>query len=188
MTDPGDILPRARLRVMQIIVGALIAGVCIFVAIVLFLVEVQNNGRGLAPRGDLPVVSLMAVVVLVLGAISGAVLAANITRAALRQIAAGTWTLPTGARPDAFPTDAGKLLAVRQTVMIVTLALLEGPAFMACIGYLLEGEGWVMGVVGMALAAMLVNFPTDSRVRAWLERQLERVAEMRQQGPGDSGR
>src|SRR5438552_10972105 len=53
--SPDVGLTSERLRVMQIIAGALIAGVVIFLGVVLFAVHGQNNGRGLTPPGGFPV-------------------------------------------------------------------------------------------------------------------------------------
>jgi hypothetical protein len=39
-----------------------------------------------------------------------------------------------------------------------------------------------LGVVVVAVALMLMIFPTEPRVRAWLEQQLDQMAELRQQG------
>ena len=107
------------------------------------------------------------------------VLPAALTRAAVRQIATGSWQ-PPAARPGSFATDIGKLLAVRLNTLIVAMALLEGAAFFACIAYLLEGQAVALVAVGVALALMLVRFPTEARVRAWLEQQAERLAQLRQ--------
>ena len=55
----------AQLRVMQIIAGALIAGVVIFLAIVLFLVEQRGGQPQAGPNGNaLPVITLVSVVFL----------------------------------------------------------------------------------------------------------------------------
>jgi hypothetical protein len=66
--------------------------------------------------------------------------------------------------------------------MMIGLALLEGAAFLGCIAYLLEARPLALGVVVVAITPMLVNFPTEARVRAWLERQADQLAELRQQG------
>lgn len=182
MSSPDEILPQQRLRVMQIIATALLLGMVIFLAIVLFLVLVQNNGAGMAPAGNVPMISIVAVVLLVVQAPLAFLLPAFVTRSALRQIASGAWRSPAGADPADFSTDASKLLIVRQTMTILGLALLEGAALFACVAYLLEAQSFTLAAVLVALLLMLVNFPTAERVRTWLERQIDQLAELRQRG------
>jgi hypothetical protein len=90
--------------------------------------------------------------------------------------------LPPGANAAAYGTDNSKLLAVRQTTLLVSLALLEGVAFSGCIAYLLEAQPLVLGVVLVAVLLLLAYFPTEGRVRSWLERQTDQLVVLRQQG------
>lgn len=180
MNSEDDILPPARLRVMQIVAGALLLGVGVFLAIVFIAAPARANGAGLAPAGGTPVISFAAVVMLAVNAPLSFLVPGFVTRTALRQIASGTWQGGPGADAASYNTDALKLLAVRQTSLIVGLALLEGVAFLGCIAYLLEARPFVLGVVLVALTLMLVKFPTEGRVRAWLEQQANLLAELRQ--------
>ena len=182
MSSPNDTLPRRHLQAMQIIASALLLGVVVFLAIALLIVWVRTNDHALARAGDLPLVSIMAVVLLAMEAPLAFIIPALVTRTAVRRIASGTWQLPPAADAAAFSSDASKLLAVRQTTMIVGLALLEGAAFFGCIAYLVEARPFALGVVLVAVLLMLVNFPTEGRVRAWLQRQADQLAELRQQG------
>jgi hypothetical protein len=161
MSNPDEILPPQRLLTMRIVAGALLLGVLIFLGLVLFMVLVQNNGVGTAPPGDLPILSLLAVAFFVIQAPLSFIVPRFQLRTALRQIASATWKLPPGASATDFRTDASKLLAVRQTSMIVGLALLEGAAFFACIAYLLEAQPWVLATVLAAVLLMIVTFPSE---------------------------
>lgn len=182
MSSPDDMLPPKRLRVMQIIAGALLLGVLTFLAIALFLVSGRPQGAAGGTADGLPVISVLAVMLLVVDAPLAFVVPSFLMRSAVRRIASGAWQAPPGSDPAAFASDAAKLLTVRQTALIIGLALLEGVAFFACIAYLLEAQPFVLAVVLVAVALMLVNFPTEGRVRAWLERQADLLAELRQQG------
>jgi hypothetical protein len=182
MSNMPDTVSPQNLRTMQIIAGALLAGVCTFLVIVLYLVLVQNNGQGTAPPPGLPMVSLIAVAVTALCAALSFLLPRITTRAALRQMAEGTWKPPQGST-QAYDTAQSKLLAVRQTTLIIGLAPLEGAAFMGCMAYLLEAQPYVLVVIGAAILLMLLNFPTESRVLAWLDRQADQLAEMAQGRP-----
>jgi hypothetical protein len=181
MSREDEILPQGRLRVMQIIAGALFLGVVTFLAIVLIIVSGQPNGAGIAPAGSVPIISIVAVLLLIVQVPLAFHVPAFLTRSALRRIAAGTWQLPPGANAASFQTDTSKLLAVRQTSMIIGLALLEGVSFFGCIAYLMEAQPFALGVVVLAVMLMLVNSPTEGRVRAWLERQADQLAELREQ-------
>jgi hypothetical protein len=180
MSNIPDTVPPGILRTMQIIAGALVAGVCVFLGIVLYLVFVQNNGQGQAPPGGgLPLISIVAVAMMVVNVPLSVLIPRISTLAALRQIAAGTWTPPEGsARPS--DTTMRRLLAVRQTTLIIGLALLEGAAFLGCIAYLLEAQPYVLAVTGVAILLMLLQFPTESRVLAWLDRQADQLRELAQ--------
>jgi hypothetical protein len=165
---------------MQIVAGALLIGVGTFVAVVLYLVLVQNGGRGNLPPNNLPVVTFIAAAMIAtLGPMSFFV-PGIITQSVLPKIATGRWT-PAGGNPAAFATDGDKLMLLYQTTMIVGYAMVEGSAFTGCIAYLLDGNWLALGVVAVAVALMLARFPTEGRVGSWVERQTEALARMRQE-------
>jgi hypothetical protein len=182
MTDPNDPLPVGQLRTLQIIAVALLLGVLVFLGVVLFLVHVQNAGQGMMkPPPDFPLVSVLAVVLLVSNVPLSFILPAVTTRAALQRMAAGTWQPPAQAAARlALDTDALRLLFVLQTSLIIGLALLEGVALLGIMAYLLEAEPFVLGVVAVVIVVMLARFPTENRVRAWLDQQTQRLADIRQ--------
>jgi hypothetical protein len=189
MNHHEDAVPPGTLRTMQIITFAICMGLIFFGAIVLYLVLVQNQGQGLTkPPPQVPVVSLLAAGLLVVTGVMSFVLPAAVARSNLRRIAAGTWSPPRGMTPPP-STDAGKLLILRQTTLIIGLALLEGTGFMGCIGYMLEGQALALLVVAVALGLMLARFPTEGRVRGWLDEQQDQLARLRQEaGPAGPGR
>lgn len=182
MSSPDDPLPRQNLQTMQMIAGALLLGVVVFLIIALLIVSNRGKGNGMAPTGGFPMISILAVVLAAVEFPLAFVVPAVLTRNALRQIASGAWRPPPTANAPAFDTDTSKLLAVRQTTRIIGLALLEGAAFLGCIAYLLEAQPFALGVPLAAILLMLMSFPTESRIRAWLERQIDRLSELRQQG------
>jgi hypothetical protein len=166
-----------RVRILQIITATLIGGVVIFLGFALF--TVLQNGQGLAPAADVPLISLMAAVLLIVNAPMAVFVPTLQVKSAVRQIAAGTWRPPQQASQDEFASDAAKLVAVKQSSTIIALALLEGAAFLGCTAFLLEGRVLAVGVVGVALAFMTPLFPTHGRLQAWLEQQLAAVEERR---------
>jgi len=164
-TEPDDI-PAGQLRTMQIIAAAMIMGVVFALAIFLFLLLVQQQRTILTQIDDLQAVSLVALLLFVTNAPLSLVLPNIVTRNSLTQIAAG-----------AAPLDG--LLAIRQTTLIIALALLEGAAMLGCIAFFLDCHALDLVVVGVALALMLARFPTRNRVRTWLARRLAMLEESR---------
>jgi hypothetical protein len=181
MSDPEDVLPKQNLVVMQILAGALLSGVAIFLAIVLIIVHGRNNGAGLAPPGDLPIISIVAVLFFVLQGPLAFIVPGIMTGNGLRKIASGKWQSPTESNPSGFATDSSKLLALRQSTLIVRLALLESAAFFGCVAFLLEGQLFVLSAVFVALFLMLASFPTYYRIRYWLQLQTDQLTQLRQQ-------
>jgi hypothetical protein len=179
--DPTEGLTSAQLRTMRIIFGTLLVGVVAFLGIVLYVVQVQNHGQGMARPRDLPIVSLVATVVFGVCALLAFILPGLQTRSALRRILAGTWKTPDGVPPTLYATVGAKLMAVRQTTMMLGLGLLNTPAFLGCVAYLQEAHPLALGVSGAAAVLMVCKIPTEKRVRAWLERQAEVLNELHQQ-------
>ena len=180
MSEPEESLNSAFLRTMQIVAVALITGVLVFLGIVLYLVEVQHQGNGLGGAINVPVLSYAASGFLIVMVPLSFGLPNFVTRGAVQRIARGVWRpAPQGPAPT---TDGGKLLVVRQTALIVGMALLEGVCFLGCIAYLLEGQMLVLVIIAIALLLMLMKFPTEGRVRTWLAEQTEELERLRQQG------
>src|SRR5262249_44345999 len=147
---------------------SMIAGVLIALGIILFIV--LSEGR--APQADLPIVSLLAVVMMVLNTPMAFVVPRITAQNRLRELARQSTPSPADLRLA--------LLDLRQSTLIISLALLEGTAFLAIVAFLLEVQVYVLGIVGLMLLVMLGQFPTETRVLAWMEMQLQRLAELRQ--------
>jgi hypothetical protein len=165
-----------RLRTMQVIVFAMLAGQVVFVAIVYF-VRANNSA---ADPARAPIFSWLALAFFAFQVPLSIVLPTALENATIRRIATGTWKPPADAAPESFATDEDKLLAVRLTSVIVGMALLEGTGLFGAVAYLLDGQLVPLMVVAAVLILMVVRFPTEVSVRAWLERQAQRLAELRQ--------
>jgi uncharacterized membrane protein YbhN (UPF0104 family) len=164
MTVPGsDDLVAARVRVMQIVIGALLIGVAVFAGIALFLRQQRNN-----PPPATPTVSYMALGFAVATFAARLVVLPSIERGARK-----TPALQAG-------TDLNRWLNLYQTRMIVGAALLEGPAFFALAAYLIEGTPWAFGLAVLLWLAMAwLHFPTRDRVAAWIAEQQDAAAQSR---------
>ena len=171
MLDPNDHFPRQRLITMQIIAGSLIMGVVTFLGLAVVLVA--TDGGGPAPNATMPIISYVALAMLVVNTPMALVVPRTITQAGLKRVAAET--------RGSDPTES--LIGLRQTALIISLALLEGCAFVACFGYLLEAEPIALAVATSIVFMMCTMFPTERSLRAWLEMQTQRVAELQQGNP-----
>ncbi len=182
MNEWDELLP-GRLRTMRIIALAIIGGIVGLLVIVLAVIPAPRNGPGIGPPGlERLFLSLVAVLLLVACGAASVLLPWLLTQSALRKIARGTWQPPPQANPGDYGSDAARLLAVRQTSHIVGLAPLEAAAFFACIAYMMERQPLALAVAGVALLLILIQFPTQGREEAWLERQTEWLAEARHLG------
>jgi hypothetical protein len=194
-------------RTSQIIVGALIAGVLIFLAIAWFVDvgliapapagpgAVQGAAPGNAPgagaAGDGALVGTLITYMAVGWAVVAIPLSfgvpALIAKQQRKQIASGSWApgvqqAGPGAqlRPESWNTDSGKLAAVYQQQLIIAAALVEGAAFFTGIAYMLGRNPIALGVTLLLVAILLLRFPTIQRVERWIERQQEKLMEDRQ--------
>ncbi len=181
MNEWDELLP-GRLRSMRVIALAIIGGIVGLLVIVLAVIPARN-GPGIGPPGfERLFLSLVAVLLLVACGAVSVLLPRLLTQSALRKIARGIWQPPPQANPADYASDAARLLAVRQTSLIVGLAPLEGAALFGCIAYMMERQPLALAVVGVALLLILIQFPTQGREEAWLERQTEWLAETRHFG------
>ncbi len=179
-TDTGDDLTSARVRTAQIVASALLNGALIFAGIAVFLV--QQRGKGLSPPTGMPVISYAAVALFVLELALWRFLPDQIANNQVGKIARGAWTPGPGAPATVFATDTDKLLSVFQTKTLVANALLEAVALLGCAAYMLEGQLFVLAVVGGAVVLMLVTFPTRANLAQWLAERQARIDEIRQSG------
>ena len=179
MSEQDDQLIAKRVFTMQVINLALVMGVVVFLGIVIYMVYGPQQGRGSRPGEELPIISLVAAAMLVPGAILSFLLPGIFVNVALGKIAAGTWRPPQGADPKDFESDAAKLLVARQMGLVIGLALLEGPAFTACVAFLMEAHIWALALAMVALILLLVRFPTQGGMRVWTQEQLDRLNAMR---------
>ena len=170
----------SRVRVLQIIAFALLFGLSAFTGIVLFL---RLGGQMNLPARETPIITFLAAGMLALNLPLSLLLPKFIAQGALKRIAAGTWTPMQGRGPTpTFRDDAERLFAVRQSALIIGLALLEGAGFLGCMAYLVEGVPYVLCVPAVALVAMLLRFPTKWGTLGWIEAKLAEIDALRSRG------
>jgi hypothetical protein len=179
MNLPEDQFSR-RVWTMQIIAATLIGGVVILAAVALYLVD-TNGPMAPAPAPDTwPVLSVVALVMLVTCVPLSIFIPNMVLRGMVQRIAAARPTATGEGEPDPPARDEVTLLGVRQMTMIISFALLEGAGTMAGIAYMLEAQSFALTTVVVTVLFMLFQFPTQGRIREWLERHVVLVHELRQ--------
>jgi hypothetical protein len=168
---------------MQIIASALILGSLILLAIAVVVVQ-QNEGQGTITlaEGGLPIVSLMALAMLVIEAPIAFLLPRLMARNAITQRAKqspGTFVTAAENQRGGPTSDASFLLGLYQTTMIITMALFQGSSFFGSIAYILEAGPIALGVSAVATLLLLSRFPTESRVQTWLAEQRRNLDQLR---------
>jgi hypothetical protein len=140
--------------VVQIVAGALIAGVVIF-AIVAIALTVNK------PPGD----ALISLVGLAISA-APAIAAFFVPRAAAAA------TVKRTARQRELSLNQRLFLAY-QTLVIVRSALLEGISFLNTVLYMVTAHWWSLAAAAVMLGLMIVTFPTRSGFDQWAREQRE---------------
>ncbi len=170
-------------RTSQIIVGAMIFG-CLTLAVI---AVVMGGQFGQAGGGPQKLITYLAIGFAVVAVLARAVVGSVVASSGCRRVAEGTWkpNVPANSSyADAFARlgDAGKLFGVYQTRLIITAALLEGPAFFLLIAYMLEGSVESLVAAGLMILGLVLQFPTVGRVEAWIDSQLKIVEQQRALG------
>jgi hypothetical protein len=170
-----------RLRVMQTIAAALTIGPLVLLGVALAVT--QAGERPQAPH-DPPVLTLLAGLVTVLDLIAWMIVPGVMGRQARQRLAGGAAIPPTGAgssAADSKPTDAA-LLALYQTRLIVSMALIEAAALLAGVAYLMEGQQ-VAFFIGLFLVVLLAaQIPKRPRVETWLAKEWELIEGVKRTG------
>jgi hypothetical protein len=175
-----DRLVNDSVRISQIIVAAMVAGVIMFLGVVLFgLVKRQPEGPIQASS-----ISYLAVAIFAGGVLLSLIVPKQMVNAQVTKLAADGLQYQSGPTKahSAVDQDLVKLMPLFQSKTIVANAVLEGPAFFATYAYMFERQPFALAIVVAAVALMLMTFPTRSKVRDWLESQQDRIDGIRQFG------
>jgi hypothetical protein len=171
LSDEQERFLKKSLLTMQIIAGALIQGVIIFLIVVVFLPVPPNR---------------LAVLNSYIG-LGFALLAMMMSLVVPNIIMASTKKALVKGRPIDLPQQFGEvsslgflapLAGLYQTKMIIAMALLEGAAFFNLVSYMMERQPFTLAVAGMLLLALVMNFPTRRGLEKWLAEETKSIAEM----------
>ena len=174
-----EYIRRATLT-MQIIAGALAGGAVMFFGIVLFI------AAGNRPAADAsPIIIYTAIGFAALAVVNWLIVPGKVAARMRESILRGDakqWGLVQGTPDAAELGDVLPLTAIYQTRMIISLAILEGATFCACIAYMIERQTVALGLVVALLLLMLAQFPTVSRIATWTETELANIKNLKQLG------
>lgn len=175
----------SRVKTFQIIVGALLAGSVGFLGVAMTL---ALSGAVEADRELAGAMNLVLILFLAGEMVAQMIVPRMIVDQGRRKIVAGNWSFPGGAAQTEMTSliertgDAGRLLVLYQTKIIVTAALLEGVAFFAIIVFLTtRSTVGLAAAIGMILGLVLY-MPSRSGVVHWIEYQLNLIRQENQLG------
>lgn len=148
-------------RTMQIIAGALMIGVMLFTIVAV----VAHGGRA---RNDI-FLPLLFVLITVPAIIARFIVPMMLVDFYRRKIVAAVQDGELKSSADV----AARLFGVYQTKLIISLALLEGGAFLNNVAYIVAGQWWSLATAGILLLMMAIQFPTRNRLEYWVHEQLQ---------------
>ena len=144
-------------RALRIIIGAMMLSLVVLTGVFLSVrPEPKDDARQLAQTLSLGAVGLIGLMLL-----ASPILFRLAARPRLRQLR-GTASAVGG---------EAQYLAAFQNGTIMALATLEGPALLGLVSYFLGGPEWVLAVPAGALLGMLLYWPSEDGVRAWIDEQ-----------------
>ena len=161
-----------RVRTLQIIVGALVAGLLIIIAIMAFIASGQrpnNGGPQAAP--STPLITYVSYLFAVMLIPMSVVIPSQIVASARKGLVKKT--------PS---DDVDALTNLYQTKTIISGAMREGVGHFAAITYMIEHQVMSLGLALACVVAEAALFPTRERVDRWIEDQLGRLAQEREFG------
>jgi hypothetical protein len=169
-----DDLP-GRVRVMQIIIAALVAG-CVFFAVIAIVVSSFNSALD-----DSQLITFIALGIAVLAMIPRVVVPSIMVPAGrkkiLRELREKTTEQGTGTRAKCFDeveNEAGRQMTyLLQRKTIISAALVEGPALFLLVAYMVEHSPISLAAAGILVVILALHFPTFDRTSNWIEGQLQ---------------
>ena len=162
---------------MQIIVGALAAGVLIFLGIVVF--QAWLDERGPADNSLITYIAAGYAVFAVIASIIVPYVIAGSMRQSL--IDPRTPTSPQTNDPGTGElADIGPLAQMYQTLLIIRAAIIEGAAFFCLVAYMLERQSIGLIIAAVLLLMLFALIPTLSRLESWVENELVNAEQLRQ--------
>jgi len=167
MTDADDQLIRQRAAALRIFTLTLIVGVIAITCVLMVILFMVLEGKPLAEFGPVPVLSLLAVAIAIVGLAGSFAMPARVRRARAEQFATG---IPLPGGPG--ESTVSRLASAYSASHILGMALAEGPALMGVVFFLIEGHWLALLPLGFGILAMIWKFPSEAALREWVEARL----------------
>lgn len=163
---------------VRIITAAMVMGILMFGGVAMSTIRNAPPAGAEAPadppaaraKPPLGQITMLAIAFMVGGGLAATVLPRVISRNQVAQLKAthgAAASIDSVGRNESFMSG---LLRVYQTQHIIRLALLEGPAFLGIIAFMIEHNASVFVVPAVSVGLMLMTFPSVDNVVRWLER------------------
>lgn len=168
------------LHALQIIVIALLVGVLIFSAFVLYRLANGDGPLGESAGALTPILLIASVLAVGLTTF----LRARVLESARRRITDGTWKPPaqrSAAGSPLAPSEfeaagvEGRLVQTRMLTTIIGAAGLEGAALLCLIAALLEANPLALGAAGLWGFLLALQVPTRRGLEQWLESESQKL-------------
>ena len=168
--DPPDAGPQTEtfegsVRSVQIVAGALMAGVLVFFGVVLV-----STGGDIFGTQTPEIVGILGVLFGFIAIVNQFIIPKVIAGAQLRQIASD------GFNERDEVAKLNLISGVYRGQLIVGLALLEGAAFLNLVGLMLERSIVSLAIVIVLLGSMALKFPTRDKVSFWVQDKLRELS------------
>jgi len=154
------------IRTMRVFTGVLLAGLVMFLLVVVMVQRGQEPKNGGQP--DIATLILLGQAGLAL--LAGLLLPGRILARRLRELAQSRASQQISGE---VPTAA--LLNELRGTSIFRLALLEGACFTVLLATLISGNLWLVAFVGVVLVLMMREWPTVESVTGWVLEQRDRI-------------
>jgi hypothetical protein len=156
LTDSQREELRGPLRAMQIIAGALAAGVLFFLGFV--VVQAWRDGRGPSASSLITYIAIGYSVLTVIGS----VVVPGVLSRSMQQSMSPQNTCP----------QIGPLTQRYQTLLIIRAAIIEGAAFFCLVAYMIERQAIALIAAAILLLLLGALIPTMSRLESFVENEI----------------
>jgi hypothetical protein len=167
--EDDDLLPSNRCRVPQTLAGALIAGSITINVVAAILVWSVNGGQGFVPNIGTPTTILAGVLLAV-----NLLLAAFVPNLVAKQLVGSL--VASGRMPPDRPGRIAALFGALTAESTIRMALLEAPALLGALAFIMGANPWAIGLSASAVFFMILAFPQVGWMKRWMAQRLEEVA------------
>lgn len=177
LADAQQSFLKKTVRTLQIIVAALVMGVCMFLSVVLlFEIDLQGEEVPAQPFLAYFAVGTAGLAIVAWGLVPGMVAGRVRDMIISNELGTSTFCQDRAAELG----DVGAVASAYQVRVIVGAAILEAAAFFNLVAYMINGETINVAAAVVLAVVMLGAIPTYGRAEAWVEQELTTIEQLRQ--------